>query len=404
MLNTIDLFAGCGGLTEGFKQSRAYSLLAAIEWEKAPLLSLRNRLEKKWRYSDIENKVIHFDIQRTDELFYGFSDDVYGESIGLDKLIGDSSVDIIIGGPPCQAYSIAGRIRDKNGMRDDYRNYLFESYLKVVDHFQPKACIFENVLGMLSATPGGISIIDRISKSFESIGYVISKNIKEQAVFDMSEFGIPQKRKRVILVAFNKNKIADSEILIDKFYFNLNKMKSGIKTVNDAIGDMPPLYPNLLLGNKVSHQFKEGNEIRMLDHIPRFHNQRDINATIYKDLYYPGLFWVPIVAHSGNVFLHGKYYDNEEFYRNRTFGRSLVACGEITVFIDPYFETRIYKTTDDKLTISIDIEGIEPIVYENSPAGTMFVITYGSYYKHGQKPFIAEYRPYSYKELAKKDI
>ena len=276
MLNTIDLFAGCGGLTEGFKQSRAYSLLAAIEWEKAPLLSLRNRLETKWRYSDIENKVIHFDIQRTDELFYGFSDDVYGESIGLDKLIGDSSVDIIIGGPPCQAYSIAGRIRDKNGMRDDYRNYLFESYLKVVDHFQPKACIFENVLGMLSATPGGISIIDRISKSFESIGYVISKNIKEQAVFDMSEFGIPQKRKRVILVAFNKNKIADSEILIDKFYFNLNKMKSGIKTVNDAIGDMPPLYPNLLLGNKVSHQFKEGNEIRMLDHIPRFHNQRDI--------------------------------------------------------------------------------------------------------------------------------
>lgn len=82
----------------------------------------------------------------------------------------------------------------------------------------------------------------------------------------------------------------------------------------------------------------------------------------------------------------------------------MVACGEITVFIDPFFEARIYKTTDDKLTISINIEGIEPVVYENSPAGTMFVITYGSYYKHGQKPFIAEYRPYSYKELAKKDI
>ena len=135
-----------------------------------------------------------------------------------------------------------------------------------------------------------------------------------------------------------------------------------------------------------------------------FHNQRDINTTIYKDLYYPGLFWVPIVAHSGSVFLHGKYYDNEEYYRNRTFGRSVVACGEITVFIDPYFETRIYKTTDDKLTIYIDIEGIESVVYENSPAGTMFVITYGKYYQHGQKPFIAEYRPYSYKELAKKDL
>lgn len=135
-----------------------------------------------------------------------------------------------------------------------------------------------------------------------------------------------------------------------------------------------------------------------------FHNQRDINTSLYRDLYYPGLFWVPIVAHSGKVFLHGKYYNNEEYYRNRTFGRSVVACGEITVFIDPFFEARIYKTTDDKLTISIDIEGIEPVVYENSPAGTMFVITYGSHYKHGQKPFIAEYRPYSYKELAKKDI
>lgn len=137
---------------------------------------------------------------------------------------------------------------------------------------------------------------------------------------------------------------------------------------------------------------------------PIFHNQRDINTNLYRDLYYPGLFWVPIEAHSGSVFLHGKLHNNEEFHRNRTFGRSVVACGEVTVFIDPFFEARIYKTTDDKLTISIDIEGIEPVVYENSPAGTMFVITYGSYYNHGRKPFIAEYRPYSYKELAKKDI
>ena len=90
---------------------------------------------------------------------------------------------------------------------------------------------------------------------------------------------------------------------------------------------------------------------------PIFHNQRDINTNLYRDLYYPGLFWVPIEAHSGSVFLHGKLHNNEEFHRNRTFGRSVVACGEVTVFIDPFFEARIYKTTDDKLTISIDIEG-----------------------------------------------
>ena len=76
------------------------------------------------------------------ELLKGFSDSEYGESVGLDALV-FGNLDLVIGGPPCQAYSIAGRIRDENGMKNDYRNYLFESYLKVVEHFQPKAFVFE---------------------------------------------------------------------------------------------------------------------------------------------------------------------------------------------------------------------------------------------------------------------
>ncbi len=67
---------------------------------------------------------------------------------------------MIIGGPPCQAYSVAGRVRDENGMRDDYRNYLFEHYLSVVNRYQPKVFIFENVPGILSAKPSGKKIID----------------------------------------------------------------------------------------------------------------------------------------------------------------------------------------------------------------------------------------------------
>ncbi len=211
MLNTIDLFAGCGGLTDGFKLTYKYNLLAAVEWEKAPLNSLRHRLEKKWNYENVEQKIIHFDIQRTEELLYGYEQDPdYGNSIGLEKLVNNQIVDVIIGGPPCQAYSIAGRIRDENGMKDDYRNYLFESYIQVVKHFQPKACIFENVVGMLSATPDGVPIINRIASAFNEAGYVISSSIQEQAVFDVSEFGVPQKRQRVILVAFNKNTIKKS--------------------------------------------------------------------------------------------------------------------------------------------------------------------------------------------------
>ena len=75
MINSIDLFAGCGGLLDGFKQSRKYKLLAAIEWEKAPCENLRKRLETKWRTKNADDIVLQFDIQRTEELFNGWEND-----------------------------------------------------------------------------------------------------------------------------------------------------------------------------------------------------------------------------------------------------------------------------------------------------------------------------------------
>ena len=168
-IKSIDLFAGCGGLMDGFEQSGYYETVAAVEWEKAPCRNLQNRLKEKWKYKDAERRVLRFDIQRTDELFNGWQDDPdYGSSVGLDKLIEEvDGIDVIIGGPPCQAYSIAGRVRDENGMRDDYRNFLFESYIKVLNQYKPKAFIFENVPGILSAKPGDRYIIDVIRESFD---------------------------------------------------------------------------------------------------------------------------------------------------------------------------------------------------------------------------------------------
>ncbi|MBU0924527.1 DNA cytosine methyltransferase, partial [bacterium] len=151
--NVVDLFSGCGGLSEGFKQSNNFNFLAFVEWEKKPCETLINRLKKKWNYTNAEKIVLRFDLQRTDELINGWKDDEnYGSHCGLNKLI-NNDLDIVIGGPPCQAYSIAGRVQDKNGMKDDYRNYLFESYVKVVDTYKPKLFVFENVPGMLSAKP-----------------------------------------------------------------------------------------------------------------------------------------------------------------------------------------------------------------------------------------------------------
>ena len=276
MLNTIDLFAGCGGLTEGFKQSGHFKMLAAVEWDKDAHATLLNRLMHAHGYNDASDRCILADIQDTESLIHGKDvDDKFPSHKGLDTLINDKKVDVIIGGPPCQAYSVAGRIRDENGMHDDYRNYLFESYMAIVDHFKPAACIFENVPGMLSAAPGGVPIIDRISDAFKKSGYEISSNLKGQATLDVSEFGVPQKRKRVIIAAFRRDLHENPKEAVDQFYSNLLLEKvSAITTVKEAIGGLPKLYPARVVKGKKSHIEAEANFVA--DHEPRFHSQRDI--------------------------------------------------------------------------------------------------------------------------------
>lgn len=280
MINTIDLFAGCGGLMDGFEQSGKFRTLACVEWEPAPCQNLAKRLRDKWGYANADEMVLRFDIQRTNELFQGWHDDVYGESAGLDSLVNKGGkVDLIIGGPPCQAYSIAGRIRDENGMRDDYRNYLFESYIKVVKQYRPKAFVFENVPGILSAQPGGVPIIDEIKKTFDEAGYVVLPNLKK-ALLDFSEFGIPQRRDRIIILGLSKEVYGDSaDNLLEKFYNELlPKYKCKKKrTVRDAIGDLPKLYPLMfetkIEGRKTSHTYPNPH---VDNHIPRWHSTRDI--------------------------------------------------------------------------------------------------------------------------------
>jgi len=284
----IDLFAGCGGLSEGFMSSGHFRSLAHIEWELPMVQTLRKRLVQKWNETeeDANRKVILFDIQKTDELLNGqWTEESlckYGKhntdkaQNGLKTIVGKENVDFIIGGPPCQAYSIHGRATDKNSMNDDYRNYLFESFVKVVDCFRPKAFIFENVTGMLSAKPGGIPVVQRIYQAFNEIGYetLPPKDFKN-AVFDAYNYNVPQHRERVILIGIKKGE----RFFIDDFYMNLSHCVSDThKTVKDAIGDMPPLYPleqvTKSKGRYISHQCN-GEDIH---HIPRHCSTRDIEV------------------------------------------------------------------------------------------------------------------------------
>ncbi len=273
-INVIDLFAGCGGLTDGFLQTRKYNTLAAVDWEFPTVSTLKNRLEKKWNYDLNKNNILHFDIQRTEELINGFNDSDYGSSVGLDELVGTNKVDLIVGGPPCQAYSIAGRVRDENGMQDDYRNFLFESYVRLVNHFQPSAFVFENVEGILSAKPGGISIIERIKKSFNEIGYEITDNLRDNALFDTSFYNVPQKRKRVIIFGVPKNK--ESKCKINSFY-SMMKSKANAEPLNSktAFENLPKIFPDLN-NPKHSHKVKLNGIPLPKNHEPRMHNERDI--------------------------------------------------------------------------------------------------------------------------------
>lgn len=282
----IDLFSGCGGLEEGFLQSGNFIDVAAVEWKKPQVDTLRNRLKTKWGVSDPDRRVLHFDIQREEELFQGWNDNEFGTHEGLDSLVRESEgIDVIIGGPPCQAYSVAGRVRDENGMRNDYRNYLFEHYLSIVDRYKPNAFIFENVPGMLSASPNGIPIPEEISQGFKSIGYTITDDLKNEALINAADFGVPQNRKRVIILGLRDDIFGENnQNLISIFYKKYLNSKKSTKTytVEDAIGDLPiitPIFDEKERGARKSYLIPHSD---VSWHKSRYHNLRDMN--IFKKL------------------------------------------------------------------------------------------------------------------------
>ena len=277
----VDLFAGCGGLLDGFLQTGKYREVASVEWLKPQVNTLVRRLETKWGIEDAAERVLYFDIQREEELFSGWHDDKFGISKGLDYYVTQANgIDLIIGGPPCQAYSVAGRVRDENGMKDDYRNYLFEHYLSVVNRYKPKIFVFENVPGMLSAIPDGTPITKLIKDGFESIGYEIIDDIKKYAKINASDYGVPQSRKRLIIIGIRKGLCKDIQETLRCYYEDiLPKYKVEKKiTVKDAIGDLPKFFPVLdeeFHKKKIAY-FNDGTRTNITWHEPRYHNLRDI--------------------------------------------------------------------------------------------------------------------------------
>lgn len=233
----IDLFAGCGGLSEGFYR-QGFRALAHVEINHWACETLKKRMYY-YGYKDVKSGVLEYDIT---------SEDIIEK---LNYAVNGRTIDVIIGGPPCQAYSTAGRVRDAKGMETDPRNYLFESYVRILEFFKPKFFVFENVTGILSAKVNNELIIKKVLSSLGREYKVVDD--PSILVHNTADYGVPQLRKRVIIMGVRKdikNKDAGDlyhSVLRTHWSPGASKdEKIGRKkfiSVKEAIGDLPPVEP-----------------------------------------------------------------------------------------------------------------------------------------------------------------
>jgi DNA (cytosine-5)-methyltransferase 1 len=240
----IDLFAGAGGLSEGFIRHH-FEPVAHVEMDAAACRTLETRIAyhelkkngKQKKYEDYllgkisREKLLSFISQ--DRLDSVIQAEINDQSLTdvfcrIDVLLGSRSVDVIAGGPPCQAYSLAGRSRDPNRMRHDKRNTLFRFYAEFLKRYKPKYFVFENVKGLLTAGNYFREMIDL----FESpeVDYRV-----DYRILNAADFGVLQKRERVIIIGRRGKKA---------FKFpELEKVPNNWQIGIDLFADLPPLKP-----------------------------------------------------------------------------------------------------------------------------------------------------------------
>ncbi|MEA3255672.1 MAG: DNA (cytosine-5-)-methyltransferase, partial [Candidatus Altiarchaeota archaeon] len=238
-LKILDLFAGAGGLSLGFELVKdksgnpVFELYRAVEVDKYACDTLR-------RYYGA-GRVIEGDITKQD-----IADRIIKECKG--------EVSIIVGGIPCQSFSLigprSGYGKKNENFKRDRRDGLYEHFRDIVAEIKPNIIVIENVRGILSKKDnGGGKIIDKLLSDFEDIGYVFENERGDKySLLNAADYGVPQKRERVILIGIKKEWKNTKVPIIKPTHFNPQSdnsedlMKKGLKpyvTVYEAIGDLP---------------------------------------------------------------------------------------------------------------------------------------------------------------------
>ena len=284
----IDLFAGPGGLCEGFSSvfdAEGNSRFAVkVSIEKDPVahrtLHLRALFRKfpKGSAPDIYYEYIRGDVKREAFLAHPAIKKAAGEAdqearcaeLGLTpselvdgwigEALGNQKNWVLIGGPPCQAYSLAGRSRlrgkDLKAFENDKRHFLYTEYLRIIQQFEPSVFVMENVKGMLNSTHGGSSIFQRILSDLrapkEGLSYEIRSLVVDGAELEPSDYvirsenyGIPQCRHRVILFGIRSDVVIKTpELAINPRMFLLKKVFPKV-SVETVLSGMPAIRSRL---------------------------------------------------------------------------------------------------------------------------------------------------------------
>ena len=297
-VNFIDLFAGAGGLSEGFIRA-GYMPLAHIEMDKYACDTLKTRAAFHWLKANNQlqkyKKYLYEKQEKEDgsklweQVPKEVIDTVIQSEIGektiknifkqIDALIDNKPIDIIVGGPPCQAYSVAGRARMGKAVEDDPRNELYKYYVKFLERYQPKMFVFENVLGIRTAKKG--QLFEDLKRLVNKAGYEMEDRIQIA-----SQHGVLQNRQRIIIVGWKKGTTFH--------YPELAKEENRHEVLKDLFIDLPErkhgegqLCAQVKYTKPLSEmKYLKKSKIRSSDfdfttqHIARPNNEND--RTIYK--------------------------------------------------------------------------------------------------------------------------
>lgn len=254
-MDALDLFSGCGGLSLGFEKA-GFTIKTAVEYDQ--------QIAESYKHNHKNTEMINSDIRDIDN----------------SQTFSRESATVILGGPPCQGFSMAGA-RIRNGFIDDPRNYLFKHYFNIVKIVRPKIFLIENVKGILNMKNG--EIFNEIKKIFEDKDNFDGEPYKIQhVVVKAKDYGIPQNRERVIIIGslidFNlEEEIIKTKELIKKEDSNFfNKV-----SVWEAISNLPkPSKDGLVFYENLDNSYQKylcNNDKVTFNHISTNHSQKALN-------------------------------------------------------------------------------------------------------------------------------